>query len=88
MTERKEQYGRATTKKQMIEFASSWNKSGTKFPLIPKNEIEILDIYNRIANVRIISDNWVEYLQLIKLDSKWKIMNVLWQYRDIRMYGE
>lgn len=86
--ERKEQYGRATTKKQMIEFASSWNKSGTKFPLNPKYEIKILDIYNRIASVKLISDNWVEYLQLIKLDNEWEIMNIIWQYRNIKIYKE
>ncbi|AFL81234.1 hypothetical protein Aeqsu_1754 [Aequorivita sublithincola DSM 14238] len=84
----KKQYGIATSKKQMIKYAQSWNKSGTKFPLNPKNELEILDIYNRIATVKLVSDNWVEYLQLIKLDSKWEIMNIIWQYRDIGMYRE
>lgn len=84
----RKQYGRATTKNQMMEFAKSWNKSGTKFPPNPKDEIKILDIYDRIANVKIVSDNWVEYLQLIKLDNKWEIMNILWQHRDIRMYSE
>jgi len=82
------QYGRATSKEQMIEFAKSWNKSGTKFPLNPTNTIEILDIYNRIATVKIVSDNWVEYLQLIKLDNKWEIMNIIWQYKDVRMYKD
>ena len=82
------QYGRATTKKQMIEFAKSWNKSGTKFPLNPTNTIEILDIYDRIATVKITSDNWVEYLQLIKLDNKWEIMNIIWQYKDIGIYKD
>lgn len=82
------QFGRATTKKQMIEFAKDWNKTGTKFPFNPNNQIKILDIYNRIATVKLISDNWVEYLQLIKLDSNWQIMNLIWQYKDVKMYGE
>ncbi|WP_048331379.1 nuclear transport factor 2 family protein [Bizionia psychrotolerans] len=82
------QYGRATSKKQMIAFANSWNKSGTKFPLHPKQDITILDIYNRIANVKIVSDNWVEYLQLIKLEGKWEIMNIIWQYRDVGFYRD
>ncbi len=82
------QFGRATTKAQMIEFAKNWNKTGTKFPFNPKNQIKILDIYNRIASVKLISDNWVEYLQLIKLEGKWEIMNLIWQYKDVRIYGE
>ncbi|WP_159439387.1 nuclear transport factor 2 family protein [Tenacibaculum agarivorans] len=84
----RKQYGRATTKKQMISFAKNWNKSGSRFPFNPKNQIKILDIYNRIASVKLISDNWVEYLQLIKLDGKWEIMNLIWQYRDVKRYGD
>ena len=80
--------GRATTKAQMIEFAKNWNKTGTRFPFNPENQIKILDIYNRIATIKLISDNWVEYLQLIKLDGNWEIMNLIWQYRDVKMYKE
>ncbi|MEO9871612.1 nuclear transport factor 2 family protein [Ekhidna sp.] len=83
---RAKEYGRATSKKQMIEFARSWNRSGNRFPKNPTNTIEILDIYNRIATVKIFSDNWVEYLHLIKLDNKWEIMNILWQHRDVSKY--
>ena len=82
------QFGKATTKTQMIEFAKNWNDKGTKFPFNPENQIKILDIYNRIATVKLVSDNWVEYLQLIKLDGNWEIMNLIWQYKDIKMYRE
>ena len=82
----KKEYARATTKTQMIEFATSWNKSNTKFPFKPSNNIEILDIYNRIATVKLVSDNWVEYLHLMKLDGKWSIVNLVWQYKDIKSY--
>ncbi|MGK0427492.1 MAG: hypothetical protein ACJAUR_001604 [Ulvibacter sp.] len=82
----KKEYSRATTKAQMIEFATSWNKSNTKFPTNPDNEVTILDIYNRIANVKLVSDNWVEYLHLIKLDGKWTLTNLIWQYKDINRY--
>jgi hypothetical protein len=82
----KKEYARATTKTQMIEFATSWNKSNTKFPFKPSNKIKILDIYNRIATVKLVSDNWVEYLHLMKLDGKWSIVNLVWQYKDIKRY--
>jgi len=72
----------------MISFAKDWNKSGSKFPFKPNNQIKILDIYNRIASVKLISDNWVEYLQLIKLDGEWEIMNSIWQYKDVKRYGD
>lgn len=74
------------SKERMIKNAENWNKSNTKFPKKPSNKITILDIYNRIATVKIYSDNWVEYLHLIKLDEKWSIVNLLWQHKDINRY--
>jgi hypothetical protein len=82
----KKEFAQATSKKQMIDFATSWNKSNTKFPLKPNNQLTILDIYNRIATVKLVSDNWVEYLHLIKLDDKWSIINLIWQHKDINRY--
>jgi hypothetical protein len=36
--------------------------------------------------VKLVSDNWVEYLHLIKLDGKWTLTNLIWQYKDINRY--
>ena len=76
----------AISKKRMIENAKNWNKSNSRFPPNPKNEIKILDIYHRIATVKLYSDNWVEYLHLIKLDGKWSIINLLWQHKNVNRY--
>jgi hypothetical protein len=70
-------------KERMIRNAENWNKSNTRFPPNPSNQMIILDIYNRIATVKLYSDNWVEYLHLIKLDGTWSIVNLLWQHKDI-----
>ncbi len=82
----KAEVARPTTRSQMMAFAEDWNKSNSKFPPVPNNEITILDIYNRIATVRLVSDNWVEYLHLIKLNEKWEIINLIWQHKDIGRY--
>lgn len=76
----------ATTKEQIIDFARDWNKSNMHFPPKPNNQVRILDIYNRIATVKLVSDNWVEYLHLIKLDGEWTIVNLLWQHKDVKRY--
>ena len=75
-----------TTREQMIEFATNWNRSGQKFPLKPVENVTILDVYNQIATVKLVSDNWVEYLQLIKTNGKWSITNMIWQYKDLKKY--
>ena len=82
----KKEYARATTRSQMMEFARNWNKSNTKFPFNPSNKVTILDIYNRIATVKLVSDNWVEYLHLIKQDGTWSIINLIWQHKDVNRY--
>ena len=76
----------AIPKTRMIENAKNWNKSNTRFPPNPNNQIKILDIYHRIATVKLYSDNWVEYLHLIKLDNKWSIINLLWQHKNTKRY--
>ncbi len=76
----------AISKKRMIQNAKNWNKSNTRFPPKPTNQVKILDVYHRIATVKLYSDNWVEYLHLIKLDGKWSIVNLLWQHKNVSMY--
>ena len=76
----------AISKDRMIRNATNWNKSNTRFPPKPSNQIKILDIYHRIATVKLYSDNWVEYLHLIKLDGKWSIINLLWQHKNVNRY--
>lgn len=83
---KKEEEVRETTYEQMVEFAKSWNKQGNKFPHNPKNQVFILDIYDRMATVKLVSDNWVEYLHLVKLNKEWSIINLLWQQKDTRRY--
>ena len=82
----KKEIARATTRDQMMAFAEDWNKSNTKFPPVPNNQVTILGIYNRIASVKLVSDNWVEYLHLIKLNEEWEIVNLIWQHKDIDRY--
>ncbi len=82
----KQETARATTRAQMIAFAEDWNKSNMKFPPVPNNQVRILGIYNRIASVELVSDNWVEYLHLIKLDGNWEIINLIWQHKDVNRY--
>ena len=78
---------RETSYDQMIGFSKSWNKSGNKFPYNPTNKPTILDIYDRIATVKLVSDNWVEYLHLIKENGEWKIINLLWSHKNVNAYS-
>ena len=45
-----------------------------------KKEIIILDIFRNLASVKVLSEKYVDYLHLIKLEEKWKIINALWDF--------
>jgi len=66
----------------MILLAETYNLEGDKFPENPKKEVIILDIYDKIASVKLIADDWIDYMHIVKLNGKWQIVNVLWQFND------
>ena len=79
-------YVRETTTEPMILLAESYNKNGDKFPLKPKKDVVLLDVSERTASVKLIADEWIDYMHVVKLNGTWKIINVLWQYNDIKQH--
>lgn len=79
-------YLRETTTELMILLAESYNEKGDRFPASPKKEVKYLDISERTASVKLIADDWIDYMHLVKLNGSWKIVNVLWQYNDISQH--
>ena len=69
-----------TSYEEMINFAKTWNIKGDKFPKKPTNNVSILDMQGSMASVKLESDNWYEYLHLVKIDNHWKIVNLYWEY--------
>lgn len=80
------EYLRETFRDAMILLASTYNKNGDKFPKKPKKEVIILDIYDKVASVKLIADEWVDYMHIVKLNGKWQIVNVLWQFNDSKSH--
>lgn len=68
----------SVSKSNMIEYTKAgFGKATPKEKL--KNEVIILDIYEDLASVKLISFDYVDYLQLIKYNGEWKILTVLWK---------
>lgn len=44
-----------------------------------KTAVMILDVYRDIASVKTVCSEFIDYLQLVKIDGQWKIINVLWE---------
>ena len=66
------------TAEQLIQVTGSG--SATQIPEeARKADVEILDIYNNVASVRIDAGPWIDYLHVARWNGKWKIINVLWE---------
>jgi len=46
-----------------------------------RRDVQILSAFGNAAVVRIDAQDWVDYLQQIKWNGKWKIINVVWEDR-------
>src|SRR5688572_21650209 len=42
------------------------------------SEIQILDVFQNTATVRLEMADWIDYLHLGRINGEWKIVNVLW----------
>ncbi|TMP27489.1 hypothetical protein CWB99_14480 [Pseudoalteromonas rubra] len=82
-----EEFVMAMGKQGMIELAAEYNRVGTRFAAQPKMELRILDIDKRVATVKLITDEWIDYMHLYKTASgEWQILNVLWQLHQIHKH--
>lgn len=76
------EYLRETFTDAMILLAETYNEDGDQFPETPKKEVIILDIYDKTASLKLIADDWIDYMHIVKLNGKWQLVNVLWQFNN------
>jgi hypothetical protein len=44
-----------------------------------QKDVTILDIFGNAASVKAMMADWIDYLQIAKVDGRWVIVNVLWE---------
>ena len=44
-----------------------------------QKEVKILDIFGNAASAKAVMADWIDYMQLAKVDGRWVIVNVLWE---------
>jgi len=47
-----------------------------------QKDITILDRFNNAAVVKIVASDWIDFLEEVKFDGQWKIINVLWELKN------
>jgi hypothetical protein len=50
-------------------------------PANRQEDVTILDIFQNAASVKIVANQWVDYLHMVRTDGQWKILNVLWELK-------
>ncbi len=78
----KKEYLRESFADYMTLLSEVYNRNGDRFPKNPKKKVILLDVSDRTASVKLIADEWIDYMHIIKINRTWQIVNVLWQFND------
>lgn len=70
--------GNGMTFEQLKEVARTYNRNGHVPKDAPKG-IEIYEVLDKTASVKLTAYWGIDYMHLAKIDGKWMIINVLWQ---------
>ena len=46
-----------------------------------RTDVQILDVFQDVASVRVDAHGWIDYMHLAKSNGQWRIVNVLWEIR-------
>ena len=44
-----------------------------------QRDVTVLDIFGNAASAKAVMADWIDYMQLAKVDGRWVIVNVLWE---------
>jgi hypothetical protein len=67
----------------LVILAETYNLKYDKFPKSPRKEVRLLDVSPLTASVKLVADEWIDYMHIVKVNGEWKIINVLWQYNKV-----
>ena len=46
-----------------------------------QKDVTVLDVYEKAASVKVVASDWIDYMQMGKVDGRWVIINVLWEMK-------
>jgi hypothetical protein len=69
---------REMTAEELVSATASGRGTNTP-PDQRRAEVVVLDVFENVASVKIIMQEWIDYAHVAKIDGEWKIVNVLWE---------
>ncbi len=46
-----------------------------------QKDVTILDVFEKAATVKVVASDWIDYMQMGKVNGRWVIINVLWEQK-------
>ena len=65
--------------KRLIAITAS--RKDTPPPPQQQKDVTVLDVFGNAATVKIVANQWIDYLHVVKWEGEWKIVNVLWEMK-------
>jgi hypothetical protein len=62
---------------QLIDVAKTWNANGKRDLSI--KEITVGEVFDQTATATVRANWGIDFMQLAKIDGRWKILNIVWQ---------
>jgi hypothetical protein len=50
-------------------------------PANQQKDVTVLDVFGNAATAKVIANDWIDYLHLVKWNDRWVIVNVLWEMK-------
>ena len=46
-----------------------------------QKDVTVLDVFGNAATVKVVANDWIDYLHVSKIEGRWVIVNVLWEMK-------
>jgi len=64
---------------RLISLAKRWNAKGNKVNDQSPRKVEVLEVSDKIAVVKVTAVWGIDYLNMVNTDEGWKSINIIWQ---------
>ena len=66
---------------QLVKIAGS--RANAPKPAQQQKDVTVLDVFGNTASVKIVANDWIDYLHVAKWEGRWLIVNVLWEMKPV-----
>ena len=64
---------------QLVKIAAG--RANAPKPAQQQKDVTVLDVFGNTASVKIVANDWIDYLHVAKWEGRWVIVNVLWEMK-------